>query len=212
MALQATHIRFAIEMKDKCPPSDLGEFIAGTVYPDSRYITNTPREVTHPENFMEWDLGEADDFKKGWFLHLLCDEVQGEAALELFPHVFSKDGRQYDEGWIKYTAVKILQDFHELQYFDLKPYLPYLKRVRNPNGEDIEKIKWHNQIFLDMYAEQEKINLESHFPISRKLGTSEPVVEKLREWTERYRSDKEIMERVKKMYPMMVRLAREKLS
>ncbi len=212
MALQATHIRFAIEMKDKCSPSNLEEFIAGTVYPDSRYVTNTPRELTHLHDFMEWDLNKIDDFKKGWFLHLLCDKVQEETTLKLFPDIFSKEGKQYDEGWAKYTVIKMLQDFYELENFDLKPYLPYLKHARNPNGEDIEKIKWHNQIFSDMYTEQEKIELEDHLPISRKLGASESVIESLKKWTENFRADTAIMEKIQRMYPEMIRLARERIQ
>lgn len=211
MALQATHIRFAIEMKDKCSPSNLEEFIAGTVYPDSRYVTNTPRELTHPHDFIKWDLKKIDDFKKGWFLHLLCDKVQGEATQALLPGIFLEVGR-YDEGWVKYTAIKILQDFYELKHFDLRPYLPYLKHARNPNGEDIEKIKWHNQIFFDTYVDQEKVELESHFPISKKLGTSEPVITMLKKWVMKYHEDETIMGGIAEMYPMMVRLAREKLS
>ncbi len=212
MALQATHIRFAIEMRDKMFVSNLGEFIAGTVYPDSRYLTNTPRELTHPHDFMQWDLKKGDDFEKGWFLHLLCDKAQEEATLTLFPDIFSKEGKRYDEGWTKYTAIKMLQDFYELKNFDVRPYLSYLSHIKNPNGEDIERIKEHGRIFSDMYANQEKMTLEDYYPISKELGTSESVIAMLRKWIEEYRADPSMTERISKMYSMMSRLAREKLQ
>lgn len=39
MALEGTHIRFALDVGDKYNIKDLGKYISGTLYPDSRYIT-----------------------------------------------------------------------------------------------------------------------------------------------------------------------------
>ena len=66
MALEATHIRFALDLKDKYQVKDLEKYISGTIYPDSRYVSEIGRELTHPKDYLDWDIFAVDDFKKGF--------------------------------------------------------------------------------------------------------------------------------------------------
>ena len=47
MALAATHIRLAIDMAGRYPIKRFSEFISGTIYPDSRWLTGIDRDLTH---------------------------------------------------------------------------------------------------------------------------------------------------------------------
>lgn len=53
MALEASHIRFALDLKDKYSIQDVQKLVSGTVYPDSRYATKIDRQLTHPQDFMD---------------------------------------------------------------------------------------------------------------------------------------------------------------
>jgi hypothetical protein len=50
MALEATHIRFALDLKDTYGVNDVHAFVSGAVYPDSRYVMGIDRIATHPVN------------------------------------------------------------------------------------------------------------------------------------------------------------------
>ena len=52
MALEATHIRFAFDLKDVYDVSDIDAFVSGSIYPDSRYVTGIDRLATHPEGYL----------------------------------------------------------------------------------------------------------------------------------------------------------------
>lgn len=39
MALEATHLRFALDLLPKLEVKDINDYLAGSIYPDSRYTT-----------------------------------------------------------------------------------------------------------------------------------------------------------------------------
>ena len=51
MALEATHMRFALDLKNKYQVRNIKKYIVGTIYPDSRYLSGIDRTLTHSENF-----------------------------------------------------------------------------------------------------------------------------------------------------------------
>src|SRR5690242_13526073 len=132
MALEATHIRYALDVKDKYEVRDIEKYVSGAIYPDSRYITKIDRHLTHPEDFMSWDVLELEDFRKGWYVHLLYDAIQGKVFRIKFPEIVATDILAHgDEQWIKRTALKVLQDLDDVKNFDIVTYLPYLDYVEN---------------------------------------------------------------------------------
>jgi hypothetical protein len=118
MSLGATHIRFALDVKEEYKIKDLEKYISGVIYPDSRYITGIDRNLTHAH-----DLFVADsDFKRGWQVHLICDEVQEAKRKELLPDLY-KD--KNIDPWITNTAIKIIQDIDDFEAFNIQDYLDF---------------------------------------------------------------------------------------
>lgn len=161
MALEATHMRFALDLAEKYRVKDIERYISGSIYPDSRYATKVDRAATHPKDFMDWDVTELDDFKKGWMVHLLADEVQAETMRNLLPKVCEGTREHGGERWIRRTAIKILQDVDDAKKFDIKKYLPYLDHVEMPNGENTETMRKYSTIFQDMYTDSEGVTINT---------------------------------------------------
>jgi hypothetical protein len=200
MALEATHLRFALDLKDKYKIKDIKKYISGVVYPDSRYITGIDRELTHPSDYRDWLWDETDDFRKGWFVHLLTDETQSKVIREKLPQVFAGVHGQGSDVWVNHSAIKVLLDLDDVKKFDIKKYLPYLSYVENPNGEDLEILKKYNQIFTKMYANLEKIDIDISCRMWADFGVGHDLVEKVRIKTAEYSKDASIMKAVSEIY------------
>ena len=113
MALEATHIRFALDVKDEYNISSLEKYLSGTIYPDSRYITCSDRDLTHSDGLLSLDFAK-DDFRKGWYIHLVCDKVQ--AIVKEESRVSSSNKT---DDWVLSTAIKNIQDIKDVQCFDI---------------------------------------------------------------------------------------------
>lgn len=207
MALEGTHLRFALDLKERYKVKDLQRYLSGTIYPDSRYVTGIDRVLTHPEDWSDWHLKEDDDFKKGWFVHLLADKLQYEVTKELLPSVFAGERGQGSEVWIKHSAIKILLDLDDIQHFDIKSYLPCLEYIKNPNGEDLKKIKEYNNIFIKMYANPDRLNIESGCEMWKALGASEELLKVIKEQTEKYDQDVLLKPIIGQIYDEMLKRA-----
>lgn len=204
MALEATHIRFALDLKNKYQAKDIKRYIVGTIYPDSRYVSGVDRFLTHPIDFMDWRQKDLDDFKKGWFVHLLADKLQRQVAEEKLPQVFEGEDGQGSEVWIKYTAIKILQDIDDVRKFDIKKYLPYLAFTENPNGEDFDLVNKYNKIFIKMYAEPDEVDIDSCYEMWREFGIGDDLAAKVKKQSEEYSKDERIMNIIREIYSQMI--------
>lgn len=209
MALEATHIRFALDLKDKYGVKNIERYVSGVIYPDSRYVTEVDRAATHPEDYREWNLQQVDDFRKGWFAHLLADNIQWNVTKELLPQVFEGSQGQGGERWIKHTAIKILQDMDDVKKFDIKQYLPLLSHVENPNGENVAILKKYNDIFPKMYVDPNTVNLDSYDEMWKVFVIDDEIAMKLKSQAEAYSRDKAIMDTVIKIYPAMILRAKQ---
>ena len=151
MPLEATHIRFALDLKDEYKIKDIKKYISGTVYPDSSYITGIDRNLTHHEDILKSEFAK-DDFKKGWQVHQICDMIMNKEKKKVLSSSFV-DGRAgfNEEEWIISSAMKIIQDMNDMQNFDLQKNLKYLNFAYNPNGENLSDIRKYNQIIIDLY-------------------------------------------------------------
>lgn len=207
MALVATHIKFAVDLKDELQVKDIKRYIVGTVYPDSRYVTGIDRELTHPRDFLSWRWRELDDFKKGWLVHLIVDEVQWQFTKAELPQVLAGEVIQGNDFWIRYSALKILHDLEILKQFDVTQYLPYLKLIENPNKEDLSKLQQHNEMFISMYTNQSAVDLGLSLEMWRKLGVETSLVNKMGEWVKQYLNDEEMMAVVAESYNKMLNMA-----
>lgn len=136
MALIATHIRFALDLLEKYNVANLDKYISGTLYPDSRYISNLDRGLTHSVNNFAIDC----DFRNGWLVHVYCDSIQSRVIKERFPNFFSNERDEFDK-FIMFSVIRIIQDINDLKYLDIKKYLKYLDYICSPNNEKREDIK-----------------------------------------------------------------------
>lgn len=207
MALEATHIRFALDLKEKYKILDFKKYVSGTIYPDSRYVTGIDRILTHPKDYLNWNFETISDFKKGWFVHLLTDKIQWLVTKEKIPQAFEGEIGQGSEVWIKHTALKVLQDINDLGRYDIKEYFSYFDYVENLNGEDIEKVKQYNQIFPKMYALPEKVNIDSYCQMWKLFGVGDELVLRIKRQAEEYSEDRFFMEKMLEIYPEMLKRA-----
>lgn len=204
MALECTHIRFSTDVKDKFEVKNLEKYIAGTIYPDSRYVSGIDRKLTHDENFLKQSFYKDDDFKKGWAVHLICDEIQRDIIKQTFPELLDKPGLDKTEIWIIRAAIKILQDINDFNEFNIQDYLKYLEYVETPNSERVDQMKEYNKIFIDMYKDKEAMTIKDDFDMWVKLLIPEELAMKVKNKAEEFEGNKEYMEKIRGLYDKMV--------
>lgn len=176
MALEATHLRFALELKKKFGVMDLGKYILGTSYPDSRYMTGIDRELTHNNSILTKKFSIENDFKKGWQVHQICDLIQYKSFLNKVT-LLSGFGKEWiEDKWVHFTAAKIVQDIIDRQAFDIKNYLVYLEHAENPNGEDLEKINRFNGALIEQYSHE--ISLDIYYKTLVVCGVGDDLAKK----------------------------------
>jgi len=208
MALECTHIRFAVDVMAKFKVSDLDKYISGTVYPDSRYVTKTDRNLTHNEEFLGSNFIKDNDFRKGWVIHLLCDKVMNIIVKKTFPDLVGEKKGKIHQGndlWIKMTALKILLDLNDFEKFDLQKYIDCLNYLETPNGEDRKVMKEYNQVFIDLYKGKEKILIADAASMWQKLGIGEDSALKAKNKAEEFSRDKNLMKKITGVYDEMVK-------
>ena len=105
MALEVTHIRFALDILERYQVNSLREYLSGTIYPDSRYVTRIDRNLTHNKHILGQHFSQSD-FTSGWQVHCICDEVQRDVHQKLFPDFHTYGG---SKKWIYLTALKLFE-------------------------------------------------------------------------------------------------------
>lgn len=148
MALPGTHCRFALALKKRYPIRDEKRFIAGTLYPDSRWLTGLPREKTHKDAYLTRASAGAD-FTAGWRVHLLCDRIQADCFKDAFPEI---DGMDTESAWVTASALKVAQDMVDSQKTDMNRCLDCLTTAEAPNGEDIEGVRAYYRLVRKTYG------------------------------------------------------------
>lgn len=176
MALEGTHIRFAIDLIDKYDIKDIKKYISGTLYPDSRYITKNKRGLTHSEKYLENEFAK-DDFYKGWQAHLLCDEFQGAHIADI-TNSKNKKIEQFDDVWIENTVVKVLQEISDLKSFDISKYLQYIKLSSAPNDENLEMLNKYYELVRNFYAKS-NLQIDDYRVIFSAFGIPKEIENKI---------------------------------
>ncbi len=203
MALTATHLRFALEMKDKLLVQHMEQYLSGAMYPDSRYFTGVAREVTHDESLLAGDVRQLDDFRKGWAMHLVCDRTQGKAMEQLFPEEIASL-QSNEESWIFRTALKVLQDIDDTQQFDANRFVRMMTWYQSPCGnETSEQLERYYGLYRDLYASGD-VTIEEETAVWVKAGMDEKLVEHVKEKAYRLKGTPGDMERVGQLYALSV--------
>ena len=202
MALEATHIRYALDIQDKLGVVNLEHYISGTLYPDSRYISAVSRDLTHPEELLDKDLAELTDFQKGWLAHLLCDNAMRQVTKNELPEVFTEPDNK--DTWVRLTALKILQDIDDAQQFPLKNYLPYFDYAENPNGENLSEVLQFNKIFQILYVEPKKLEILSYNIMLEESHIEQKLATEVIKQTQSYQTNKRVMSFIQTCYQKML--------
>lgn len=182
MALPITHIRFALDFKDKYKISNLSYYLSGAIYPDSRYLTGIDRVLTHNDQILDKDWADTD-FKKGWQSHCLCD----------LAHIS--------------TALKIIQDMDDSKKFIVKNYLVYLDYANNPNSEYLDRIKQYNQLIINMYSVGREVSLNDYKNLCLEFKLDPGVVDNVLIKTAELLKDKDVVYRVGNLYELTLEIA-----
>lgn len=206
MALEATHIKFALDLRDRFDVKNLDQYLSGTIYPDSRYITKIERKLTHYEALLTNEFMNSD-FKKGWAVHYLCDKMQNQVMDKHVLDVLEKCEGGYEWGsewWIAKTAMKIIIDIDIISKFDIQPYISLLDYVENPNDELVEDLQRYNGIIQRLYRGKSTLDLEDYrkmwidFEVDVEKG--DLVIQK----THEFLSDAKLADRIRGLYSGMV--------
>ena len=208
MALEATHVRFALDLAKKYGVLDIQKYLAGTVYPDSRYATSLERKITHPDQVLNSGFTQPDDFIKGWAVHLLCDKIQAEITKEQLPELFELEMGQGKPQWIHRTALKILQDIQDASH-DIIGYLPLLDYAETPKGEDRDAVLRYNHDLQEIYKHPADMGIHSYTRMWRLFGLTEELEKKVVDQADKYRQDKKATDFIDSVYGLMLARANE---
>ncbi len=200
MALAATHIRLALDMADRTPVKDLPQFISGTIYPDSRWLTGINRNLTHGGCFLQKDFARSD-FTYGWHVHCLVDHVQTRLYKTLFPDAEAMDRQQR---WILLSAAKVIQDRHDLDKFDLQGGIALLNYAEAAAGEDIQLVRAFNRIIRETYKDRDKNRLPDYYNLWTGVGLDPIVAAKVMDQVQKLLSDTRLVSEIESTYAKIV--------
>lgn len=157
MALQATHFRIAYDLLPILKIQDLQNYYAGTLYPDSRYVTGLRREQTHGVHAPQDPFAShLTDFQKGWAVHLLYDQISGEYQKKLIPPDLLPLSGDLDEGWAYFMAIKLVEDiesFRQLKSEEVKN-LCNVHCDPAPQHENTSLLRSYYTAFHELYAKE----------------------------------------------------------
>ena len=207
MSLEATHLRFSLEIKNDLDVIDLEKFVAGVIYPDSRYITGIRRSLTHS---LDYFVGRKNlsDFQKGWLSHIIGDKIFKEVMEDKFGDMILFD--DVGERWPVITAIKIIQDIEDFLFFDIQSIIDYLDYYEIHFSEDERKVIAYSDIIKNLYKGREKVTVEECLSMWEKLGMNREEIALLRKKIiELYEDEKMIVE-IKENFADGMDLYREK--
>jgi len=209
MALEASHIRFALDIKERLEVRDIKKYVSGVIYPDSRYVTKIDRELTHPQELLDNHYLHLDDFNKGCYAHLLYDKILRDYTKETLSKMFLDVESFQDPGqelWIRLTALKILQDIDDVKKYDISAYLPYLDHVENLNGENVDVLLRYNKYFQKMYTMPQQVSIKNYYEMWKFLGIGLDLAKKVKTQTEAYQKNSIIQEFIKTVYRQTLKM------
>lgn len=189
MALEATHMRFALDVKGNYIVNDIAEYIQGTIYPDSRYVSGIDRNLTHNDTVLKSEFA-TDDFNSGWQVHQSCDKIQRKVFQEDIPGFASlRTMKNKEDWWVPFTAAKIIADMKDAQSFDIQSTLKYLNSETCPSGENISAIQKYHQIVFNIYKDKIVPSVDDYIIMWNEFGISKGLGNKVRKTTKQFIND-----------------------
>jgi hypothetical protein len=201
MALYGSHLRFAEDVKNDFHIKDENKYFSGTVYPDSRYYTKIERNLAHDKRYLERSFYIHDDFRKGWAVHLLYDDLQFSMIDKLFPELFDSTGIKYgNNNWITRTVLKILQDMDDVKNCDIGTLVKHLKYIETPNREEAKLIEKYNQRIIEVYSRSGPLTINDYFYLGQPMEMKGDILEKLNDEIITMQRNLLVMEKISFLY------------
>jgi hypothetical protein len=203
MALEATHIRFALDLMPRLKVKNIDHYLAGSIYPDSRYTTGIHRNLTHkepaPNNPFQEDLS---DFQKGWATHIYYDEHGLPKYKQLSPWPNQRVSG-FGDLWIFITAEKLIEDLRSYEF--IKNQSTLIQNIQTPEPPNKEDPK-----LLEKYYQENKLlyskppNFQSYFSQFKSLGLDEDLINKVINKTKEFQADPEMQEKIEEIYDRVI--------
>ena len=201
MALYGTHLRFAEDVKKDFDVTEENKYFSGTIYPDSRYYTKIDRNLTHDTKYLEKSFYINDDFKKGWAVHLLYDNLQFVVINNLFSDLFDDQGHEESSNnWFTRTALKILQDINDVEYCDITFLIKHVRYAEAPNHEDIQLIEKYNSMVIEIYSQPLPLTINDYKQTWLPMGMSTEIIDRLKDTVATLQKDSLVMEKIASLY------------
>ncbi|MBU4314966.1 hypothetical protein KJ673_01015 [Patescibacteria group bacterium] len=162
MAMQATHVRFALEFEKELGIVDRALYLSGVMYPDSRYMCRVDRGLTHNPSLKIADTLVGSDFEKGWKIHVLYDMLQHDHILGLFGITDKVDG--YSDDWFVISSAKLVEDIESYKLLKESKVMESISPTCAPNNEDQSKLSRWYDMQRSVYC-SENPSIESYQPI-----------------------------------------------
>ena len=199
MALPATHIRFALDLIDRLPVRSRTSYLAGTMYPDSRWLTGLGREATHADIHLRRRFATSD-FRLGWHVHCRCDQIQSTLMQHSFPELVAfDDGRR----WVYLSALKMLQDGCDLRAVDMVRAMTGLTAVETPNNENPERINAYYDGVREIYGNKKHMDPEDYRRLWQMVGLSPDRLDAVMDDLAQIAKNAESMKRIQDLFPRM---------
>jgi hypothetical protein len=192
MPLQASHIKFALDQLTYFKPEDLGKYLSGAVYPDSRYLSGMDRSVTHSQDFWLEGFWRGDDFRKGWASHNISDRAYTRGIRKIFPL-----WTDFKDDWVKVenAAVKILGDIFLLKGLKIAEKFASIKAIPSPNNESEEKMKEHLEVMKACYKNGDEAKIADYYEVVEKSFGKE-MAEKVIAKAEELAADEQLISKI----------------
>lgn len=204
MAMQATHILFARDLKTHLTVQNPHTYFAGAVYPDSRYITNRDRLKTHilRSPFEE----HLTDFEKGWATHVLYDDLSTRKRHRLLPEPVG-DYHRKDPIHLYVTAMKFIEDQWSCE--QLQEDITILRTIsfdKTPCKENPELLNRFSEFLSCLYKTQPPTE-KDYFAFGVALGTSVDRVHILIEHMKTIKKDQHLVSSLTNIYKEVLKEA-----
>ncbi|PJE76676.1 hypothetical protein COV05_03285 [Candidatus Uhrbacteria bacterium CG10_big_fil_rev_8_21_14_0_10_48_16] len=172
MAMELTHVRFAQDLKNRLGIENESAYYAGTIYPDSRYMTKIDRNLTHAGTSPQDPFVEGlTDFEKGWATHLLYDRLAHPQYAQLSPWP-SETVEQGNHVWQFISAAKVVEDMQSYEVMggtvDMILNIDFQQR---PNDEDPSIMRAYAQIQKTLYQQTPALEHYRNFWVTLSSNT-----------------------------------------
>lgn len=189
MAQQMTHLRFAKEIAEHLGVQSMNDYLAGAVYPDTRYFTRLPREKTHDDHAPSLFVSGLSDFEKGWASHHFYDETSMPLIMDLYPPGVP-EASPGNWTWLFVIAVKIIEDQQSCKLFD--GGLETMRSIRYPLVPHAEN-QADMQAFLDaqVHLYEQGAGDEAYLELAKHMRLTDELAAQLVQILADLRADKE---------------------